>query len=171
MTRRPLPSTGFLGWVPPLQRYYEVLRLPAAHPASLRFLRSAVPTGVPSFAPVEDRDTALAGLEGLGEALPGLGLTDGDNRVSQVPGEPSARLPCSQTPAGPRRLALAAPRCCPRSRDDEGSDDYSFSRLNHTASVLPVYASRPGSPPGHATLGSGCWLGSAGWVLPPLGSS
>src|SRR5208337_2089458 len=30
---------GFLGLVPPLPRYYEVLRLPAAHFAALRFLR------------------------------------------------------------------------------------------------------------------------------------
>src|SRR5271166_3168306 len=30
MRRHPLPLTGSLGLVPPLQRYYEVLRLPAA---------------------------------------------------------------------------------------------------------------------------------------------
>jgi len=35
----------------------------------------------------------------------------GDDRVSQVPGDPiSVRMPCSQTPAGPRRLAQAALR-------------------------------------------------------------
>jgi hypothetical protein len=38
-----LPSTGSLGLVPPLLRYCEALRLPAAPPALLRFLRSAVP--------------------------------------------------------------------------------------------------------------------------------
>src|SRR5690349_7743706 len=38
-----LPSTGSLGLVPPLSRYYEALRIPAAPPASLRFLRSTVP--------------------------------------------------------------------------------------------------------------------------------
>ena len=51
MRRHPLPLTGFLGLVPPLQRYYEVLRLPAAHFAALRFLRLAIPSLRPSFVP------------------------------------------------------------------------------------------------------------------------
>src|SRR5208337_727342 len=51
MRRHPLPSTGFLGLVPPLQRYYEVLRLPAAHFAALRFLRLAIPSLRPLFVP------------------------------------------------------------------------------------------------------------------------
>src|ERR1700752_2591668 len=38
-----LPSTGSLGLVPPLHRCCKALRLPAALPASLRFLRFAVP--------------------------------------------------------------------------------------------------------------------------------
>ena len=38
-----LPSTGSLGSVPPLRRYCKALRLPAAPPALLRFLRFAVP--------------------------------------------------------------------------------------------------------------------------------
>ena len=37
--------------VPPLQRYYEVLRLPAAHFAALRFLRLAIPSLRPLFVP------------------------------------------------------------------------------------------------------------------------
>ena len=51
MRRHPLPSTGFLGMVPPLQRYYEALRLPAAHFAALRFLRLAIPSLRPLFVP------------------------------------------------------------------------------------------------------------------------
>ena len=51
MRRHPLPSTGSLGLVPPLQRYYEVLRLPAAHFAALRFLRLAIPSLRPLFVP------------------------------------------------------------------------------------------------------------------------
>jgi hypothetical protein len=42
--RRSLPSTGSLGSVPPLQGYCGALRLPAVPPASLRFLRFAVPS-------------------------------------------------------------------------------------------------------------------------------
>ena len=51
MRRRLLPSPGSLGMVPPLQRYYEVLRLPAAHFAALRFLRLAIPSLRPWFVP------------------------------------------------------------------------------------------------------------------------
>src|SRR5271157_5323448 len=49
--RHPLPLTGSLGLVPPLQRYYEMLRLPAAHFAALRFLRWAIPSLRPLFVP------------------------------------------------------------------------------------------------------------------------
>ena len=51
MRRHPLPLTGSLGLVPPLPRYYEVLRLPAAHFAALRFLRLAIPSLRPLFVP------------------------------------------------------------------------------------------------------------------------
>ena len=52
LTRRhSLPSTGSLGLVPPLPRYYEMLRLPAAHFAVLRFLRLAIPSLRPWFVP------------------------------------------------------------------------------------------------------------------------
>jgi hypothetical protein len=49
MRRHLLPSTGSLGLVPPLPRYYEVLRLPAAHFAALRCLRLAIPSLRPLF--------------------------------------------------------------------------------------------------------------------------
>ena len=47
----PLLLTGSLGLVPPLQRYSEVLRLPATHFAALRFLRLAIPSLRPLFVP------------------------------------------------------------------------------------------------------------------------
>ncbi len=43
-TRRPLRSTGSGRAVPPLQGYYEALRLPATHLAALRCLRLAIPS-------------------------------------------------------------------------------------------------------------------------------
>ena len=43
LIRRRLPSTGSLGLVPPLRRYYAALRLPCVPRASLRCLRSALP--------------------------------------------------------------------------------------------------------------------------------
>ena len=49
--QQPLGSSGSLGLVPRLHRYYELLRLPAAHPASLRFLRVGGTTLCQMFAP------------------------------------------------------------------------------------------------------------------------
>ena len=43
LKRRPLPSAGSLGPVPPLRRYYGALRTPAARLAALRCLRLAIP--------------------------------------------------------------------------------------------------------------------------------
>ena len=43
VTRRLLPSTGSLGMVPRVHRYYETLRLPSVPLAALRCLRLAIP--------------------------------------------------------------------------------------------------------------------------------
>ena len=45
------PPQGPFGMVPLARRYYETLRLPAAHFAALRFLRLAIPSLRPLFAP------------------------------------------------------------------------------------------------------------------------
>ena len=42
--RCPFPPRGLVGSIPPLRRYYETLRLLAAHPSALRCLRAAVPS-------------------------------------------------------------------------------------------------------------------------------
>jgi hypothetical protein len=42
---------------------------------------------------------------------PPTDLSRGDDQVSQVPGEPSAYMPCSPTPARSRCPASSAPRC------------------------------------------------------------
>src|SRR5271157_513428 len=52
MTWRPLLSTGSLGMVPPLRRYYGTLRLPAAHLSSFRVLHEPIPSFRPWFAPL-----------------------------------------------------------------------------------------------------------------------
>ena len=56
-------------------------------------------------------------------------------------GNPIVPLPCSQTPAGPRRLAFPALGCCSRCSDDESSSDLIISRLYDMASALALYAS------------------------------
>ena len=47
----PFPPQGPFGMVPLARRYYETLRLPAAHFAALRFLRLAIPSLRPWFVP------------------------------------------------------------------------------------------------------------------------
>jgi hypothetical protein len=63
VARHPLPSAGSRGSVPPLQRYYEVLRIPSTRPAALRCLRLAVSRSHPLFAP------SAAGCTGQGQEL------------------------------------------------------------------------------------------------------
>ena len=87
MRRRPLPSSGSLGTVPPAQRYYGTLRLPAARLAALRFLRLAIPSLRPWFVP--SASDAGRGSSWSWSAGAPAGVYDGDDRVSQVPGEPS----------------------------------------------------------------------------------
>ena len=64
----PFPPRGLVGSIPPLRRYYETLRLLAAHPPALRCLRAAVPSEHLRFAPSDAR-CDVHGL-GLGEPVP-----------------------------------------------------------------------------------------------------
>ena len=145
LKRRPLHSAGSFGQVPPPQRYYGTLRLPAAHLAALRFLRLAIPSFVPcSSPPARDRAVDQPGV-----GKPGLqaGSHDGDGRVSQVPERPSCPCACSWTPVGPkyarplRRLGTA-PACV----NNGGSREQKISGLDRTALGLAVYASQWRSP-------------------------
>lgn len=79
-------------------------------------------------------------LTGVTLCLP-VCFTRGHLRFSQVPCEPLVHLPCSQTPVGPPRQAMAAFRCCPRQQDGKDSSHTVLSRLYHTAFALAVYAS------------------------------
>jgi hypothetical protein len=58
----------------------------------------------------------------------------------RFPVNPNVPLPWSRTPAGPRRLAFAALRYCPRRLDNEGSDNCLFrgsiARLWYSLSTL-----------------------------------
>ena len=67
MTWRPLPSTGSLGMVPPLQRYYGTLPLPAVHLDPFEFLHEPIPSCRPWFAPLgRGRPTGGQGVVGSG---------------------------------------------------------------------------------------------------------
>ena len=145
------------------------LRLLAARPAALRFLRLAVPR-VALFAPAGvgippgPGRTCMAAVRGprlrwRRRDLPGSWATPACMPRSPTPAEPPAPSQSRR-----RRWCLPRPsrRRLPRSRQFRGS-------ITRPAR-LPVYASQPGSPPDHATLGSG-WLACLGRSgLSPAGS-
>lgn len=88
LIRHPLPSTGSCGTVPLLPRYYQMLRLPDIPPAALRFLRLAVPRVPYRFrlsGPFARPDGPAGGFH-CRWPLPAS--SRGDDRASQVPGEP-----------------------------------------------------------------------------------
>ena len=97
----PLPSTGSLGSVPPLQRYYEALRLLTARLAALRCLRLAIPPCSNLFAP--SRGWSAADGPGFWSAVPRPPVLDGDGKPSRVPGEPHVSMPWAWTPTRPSR--------------------------------------------------------------------
>ena len=97
-------------------------------------------------------------------------LLDGNDRNSQVPGEPQMRLRhVPATPVGSRapdrlRRATQAP-ATGRTR----APALGLSRFNHMALPLAVYASPRRLPAKDARLASGCWSGSTGRASNPQG--
>ena len=171
MRRHPLPLTGFLGLVPPLQRYYEVLRLPAAHFAALRFLRLAIPSLRPWFVPPAPDAEPWINRELVG------GISSRLARWKRQGLPSSRRNPCDHSPyssdPGVTRQAewtmSKLPGAAPATDHDEGSPRVVISGLNRTAFDLAVYASQGWSPTHHARLASGCWSGSTGRDWLPAG--
>ena len=148
----------------------RVLRLPAAHPAALRFLRLAVPR-LHSLFSLLDGQVRRQGLELVTRYLR-PGCCRGDDRISQVPGEPRLSVcTCSNpTPAGllaPDHYGAAAwPLVCRKAK----APTKGLSTLNSMAFGLAVYASPGSLPPPDARLASGCWSGSTGRAFHPQDS-
>ena len=158
MTWRPLLSTGSLGMVPPLQRYYGTLRLPAVHLDPFDFFTSRyhrVARGLlPSVVGVPP------GARELSVPVSPSGLTMETSGSLRFLGNPGGHCPCSSTPVGSGRLSGPRdklPDTAPACVHDEGSRRLVLSGLNHTTFDLTVYASQDGSPHHHARLASGCW--------------
>jgi hypothetical protein len=121
------------------------------------------------FAP---RRTSTPPRPGVGHPVSPAGMVRGNDRISQVPGEPQLSVcTCSKpTPAGllaPDQYSAAAwPLVIERQRLPR----LGLSTLNSMASGLAVYAS-PGSLPHHdARLASSCWSGSTERAFHPQGS-
>ena len=171
MIRHPLPLTGSLGLVPPLRQYYEVLRLPAAHFAALRFLRLAIPSLRPWFVPPAPDAEPWINRELVG------GISSRLARWKRQGLPSSRRNPCDHSPyssdPGVTRQAewtmSELPGAAPATDHDEGSTRVLISGLNRTAFDLAVYASQGWSPTHHARLASGCWSGSTGRDWLPAG--
>jgi hypothetical protein len=146
----PFPPRGPSGWFP---RFHgTVLRLPAAPPASLRFLRFAVPPPRLGFAPMGARSSA----HGPG-ILPDsqTGLFDGDDRTSQVPGEPRCERALLSDPGKTSALGHCRASVLSSTGAKVSTLAKNFvSRLNHTARSLAVYASQRGLLHRHARLTS-----------------
>ena len=139
----------------------KALRLPAARPAALRYLRLAVPRLHSLFSLLGGR-VRRQGLELVTRYLR-PGCCRGNDRISQVPGEPQFPFAHVLRPR-PADAFLTLTECSrgPRSGNDEDADDVSLSRLNSMAFGLAAYVSRDGCPPNRARLASRCWSGSPG---------
>ena len=166
----PFPPRGLVGSIPPLRRYYETLRLLAAHPPALRCLRPAVPSEHLRFAPSDARcDVHGLGLGEAGARAPAV-LKMETTRPPGFPGNPPARMPRAPTPArSPPPRPLRRGEMTFRPTHDVGPRTQCISGLNYAAYGLPVNASRPGSPQAHASLGSGWRPTLAGWDWIPTG--
>ena len=101
VSRQLLGSSGSLRLVPRLHGYYELLRIPAGHPAALRFLRLAIPPCARLFVSPRGVGTPPLGRGYLGCGFPNRWSDGGDGRASQVPGGPRVPMPCSPTPTEP----------------------------------------------------------------------
>ena len=112
MTWRPLLSTGSLGMVPPLRRYYGTLRLPAVLLGPLtcdasryhRSARSSLPSAVGG--PPGARRSRVPGSS--------AGLAMETSGPLRFPGNPGGHCPCSSTPAGSGRLSGPRVSCLTR---------------------------------------------------------
>jgi hypothetical protein len=157
----PFAPRGLGGPIPPLLRYYEALRLPAAHLAALRCLRLAIPSFRPLFVPASSGRELRIHQEFW---VPGLqpAVNDGNDRVSQVPEPPSC--PCAlffdpgrTEHARPLRRVDAAPACV----YNGGSRKEYFEAQSHGIGTRCLRFAVRVTPP-HARLASGCWPSSAG---------
>src|SRR4051794_33868942 len=98
----PFSPRGPGGPVPPLRRSYEMLRLPTALRAALRFLRWAIPPVRPVFVP-DGPGRRAVDPPGVGHPalLPAWG--GGEGGFSKVPGNPSRPFALPPAPGGTGR--------------------------------------------------------------------
>src|SRR5262245_45223301 len=101
--------------IPPLLRYYGMLRLPAAHLAALRCLRLAIPSLRPLFVPASSGRELRIHLK-FGSWDSNRQSTTETTGSLRFPSSPHVHAPCSWTPVGPKhtrplRRVGTAPTC------------------------------------------------------------
>jgi hypothetical protein len=148
----------------------KALRLPAVHPAALRCLRLAVPR-LHSLRSLLDGRVRRRSPELVTRCLR-PGCCRGNDRISQVPGEPRLSVcACSNpTPAGllaPDHYGAAA---LALGTTKAKAPTKGLSKLNSMAFGLAVYASQDGLPRHHARRTSGRWSGATGRAFHSQGS-
>ena len=130
------------------------LRLLAPHRASLRLLRSALPP----LRPLRSSGSgASPGARATSIAAPAPPHHGGEDETSQVPGRPLCTCPALRPRRTAEPQAHTGPAIWSSVQLTTSTPRLVLSRLYHAACTLSVYASQPGSPPGHATLDSGWW--------------
>jgi hypothetical protein len=155
------------GWFPAFTSTISRLRLLELHPAWLRCLHLTVPA------------VHRCSLQQIAMSFcqPGPFLQRRPRRFPQRERTRPPRFlgnPCQHAPlfdpGGPLATRHDATNDMAfRSENDVGSTHSFISGLYHAACWPPVYASQPGSPPHHATLGSGGWLILTASGLAPAG--
>ena len=167
-----LPSPGSSGASSPdstvLSKRYDFL--PPFPPCFVAFAWRYHGSTRLGFAPAAGECAAVG--PGVGHPVSPAGNFRGDDRISQVPGEPRFSVcTCSPTPAGllaPDHYGAAA---WPLDRHGAKAPTKGLSRLNSMAFGLAVYASQGRLLRPHARLASGCWSGSPGRAFHPQGSN
>ena len=140
------------GPVPPPHRYYGTLRLPATHPDH-SLPRVSVPPASCLRSCMGGRPHASPGV--LLTQTSRTGCSNGDGRISQVPGEPLWHAALESAPVGPSPQAITGFGCCLLLHVWHWRPHWVISELTSTAYSLAVYASQSGLPPFHARLASG----------------
>jgi hypothetical protein len=155
--RRPLPSTGSL-WVGSPASSVLLSAPTPCHPSPQASLPSPSDTASAPASSLPSPEGCFPGrASGRDHRLSPLRIPfSGDDRASQVPGGPPCLHAMLFDPGGTLAPLLSHPRMLPSAGKTASASATHLSRLNHTAYRPPVYASQPGLPQDHATLGSGC---------------
>jgi hypothetical protein len=155
------PPPGPMGLVPRLHRYYWVLRLQHALPASLRFLRLAVPLRCSSFRSRRRRNTAANG-PGDWSRRPFLA----GFFFKETCWPPRFQLLRRAKPPSPYRVT---PYCLPTKLRRRPPQSFAFRSSITQPAKLAVYASQmPSRAPTQDSLPV-CRLGFDWTGLPPAG--